>query len=710
MNPSKGNRRKDSFGMQSYGYRRLIFTFCAAMTLCSSFVGCGKDSSVEPSCKEGASFYICDFVDLTRVEGLVLVDRNDSLLVISFSDSLPKMPTGSIIVGSDRGGYIGRVVSTQVIGSKLIVKILPAYATDVVGCGIAEASIKLSSGSWTESLEAFSFDRSGELVLRRAYSAPGVSLSSGGIELRNVVIYDGKARGGYLYAVIREGRISFEPALDLVIGLGPKKVSSMQAIMSGNYDLSFDALIETSDPCDVIAGVEIAAFEADCVIRTGDFPIVARVILKYNASIDLRGGFRGNCTFGSSASGELSFGASNGGGNWAVRAKDDLVFGVPSIALPNHSATRVTIGVWPSFEIEFYGTRSIYCSRHVGISYLEFDGGAPVLEWQKKGIVYGYFSYEPGKLDRNDPICNLSLLSTAKLIEEGPYKTDRYILVAKWGSAGTRDGEFGYPKAVAVDDDGFVYVVDNANDRIQRFSPDGVFVSSWGKSGSGTSELSSPEKISISSDGTVFVVDAGNRRMQSFTREGSFVATWGSEGSAPGSFLYPYGIATPEGSVFITDFLLHRIQRFAPDGTFLLGWGSHGSGDGQFDCPAGCAWSPVHGGRIVICDSRNDRIGIFLPSGVLERWFGSRGTENGSFDCPVDVAVDAEGRIFVCDLGNDRIQIFSPSGTFEGKIGSSGSDEGQFDHPEGLAVDSSGNIYVADARNHRIQKFAPRFR
>ena len=666
--------------------------------------GCGGDSTTAPERDRAAPFVLTNYVDMTREPGLVLVDRGDSTLVFAVSGAAPALPAGDLIVGADDGGFIGRIVSARQVGSRVIVATSPAYVTDAVVSGGADTSITLrfDSGAMAEGAP-------GGSPLRLVEAAPGATASPGGISLDGVVLHEGPALGGNLSAVIQRGRIEYEPTLDLGVRFGPKTVSGARAVLTGRYSLEFEALVDAAAPCYALKGITIAALRRDVVMRIGGFPVAARITLRYYASIYLRGGFTGTCVFRAEAEGDLAFGATRRGAEWTGEAVDGIVFGVPDVELPDHTETRISIEVWPAFEVEFYRAPCMIASQHVAFSYLEWDSGAPVLEWQKKGSIYGYFSFTSGSLDRKDIARYFPLPVRNTTIDEGPYKTGEYILVAQWGSAGTGNGEFGYPKGVAIDGDGLVYVVDNVNDRVQRFTSAGVFVSAWGETGDGAGQFNAPEKIVIDASGIVYVTDAGNRRVQRFTRDGVFISTWGGEGTGEGEFLNPFGVAAGDGLVWVSDNLAHRVQRFTADGAFLSMWGSQGRGDGEFDGPAGCVYR-AGVGRVVVCDCRNDRVGRFLPAGALDGWFGAGGTGDGEFHCPSDAAVDGAGSIYVCDLGNDRVQIFSPSGAFVAKLGSFGSGEGEFDHPEGIAVDAQGNIYVADGRNHRVQKFAPRFR
>ena len=86
----------------------------------------------------------------------------------------------------------------------------------------------------------------------------------------------------------------------------------------------------------------------------------------------------------------------------------------------------------------------------------------------------------------------------------------------------------------------------------------------WGTEGSGDGEFAFPRGVAVASDGSVYVADANNHRIQKFNSDGMFVIRWGTEGSGDGEFIYPNGIAVaPDGSVYVSDQNNHRIQQFS---------------------------------------------------------------------------------------------------------------------------------------------------
>jgi len=71
------------------------------------------------------------------------------------------------------------------------------------------------------------------------------------------------------------------------------------------------------------------------------------------------------------------------------------------------------------------------------------------------------------------------------------------VFVRKWGTAGVGEEQFKWPASVAVASDGSVYVADFGNDRIQKFTSNGVFVKKWGTNGTEDGEFEGPKGVAV---------------------------------------------------------------------------------------------------------------------------------------------------------------------------------------------------------------------
>ena len=130
------------------------------------------------------------------------------------------------------------------------------------------------------------------------------------------------------------------------------------------------------------------------------------------------------------------------------------------------------------------------------------------------------------------------------------------------GKRGTGEGEFLFPSAVMVDDNNELLVLDRT--RLQRFSLDGDSLDSWEQRDSIDSGFDKPMGIFVDKDGFIYIADSGNNKIQKFGKGGDFIAGWGETAPQDGSPLrYPSGIVVDtKGNVYVAERDNNRVQVF----------------------------------------------------------------------------------------------------------------------------------------------------
>ena len=89
---------------------------------------------------------------------------------------------------------------------------------------------------------------------------------------------------------------------------------------------------------------------------------------------------------------------------------------------------------------------------------------------------------------------------------------------------------FSRPTHLAVDKrTGELYVADGySNARVHKYTPDGKYLFSWGESGTGEGQFNIVHNVSTDTDGWVYVADRENHRVQVFSSEGKYETQWGN--------------------------------------------------------------------------------------------------------------------------------------------------------------------------------------
>ena len=114
-----------------------------------------------------------------------------------------------------------------------------------------------------------------------------------------------------------------------------------------------------------------------------------------------------------------------------------------------------------------------------------------------------------------------------------------------------------------------LYVVDNDNHRLHVYNLlSRSFEAVWGGPGQGRRQFRYPFLIDISDEGYLFIVEPINTRVQVLNPRGKFVNFVGHWGVKSGQLFRPKGVAVVGERVYVTDSYLGRVQMFDLRGEF----------------------------------------------------------------------------------------------------------------------------------------------
>jgi DNA-binding beta-propeller fold protein YncE len=272
-----------------------------------------------------------------------------------------------------------------------------------------------------------------------------------------------------------------------------------------------------------------------------------------------------------------------------------------------------------------------------------------------------------------------------------------------WGRSGISEGRFRKPRAIAVDANDHLYVVDMTA-RIQVFDADGKYLYQWETP---AHDNGRPTGLNFDRDGNLLVADTHYFQLLIYSPEGKLLRKiGGTSGHEPGQFGFvTNAVQDKQGCYYIGEYGEYdRIQKFTRDGKFLLQWGTHGDQPGQFVRPQSLDIDEQ--GRIWVADAANHRVQVFDGKGELQFLWGRAGAAPGELSYPYALKLDGQGHVYICEYGNSRIQKFTLDGRSLACWGSIGREPGQLYNPWGIARDSRGRIHVVDSGNNRVQRIS----
>lgn len=299
-----------------------------------------------------------------------------------------------------------------------------------------------------------------------------------------------------------------------------------------------------------------------------------------------------------------------------------------------------------------------------------------------------------GTPDRSDPerFAQLADLSgTVRFVTGVAFGKGRFA-----GDGGpATEALLNFPSAVAVDEQGNLYIADTMNHRIRRVDgTTGMITTVAGTgqprfSGDGgpavAAALNEPSAVVVDRKGRLYIADQSNNRVRVVDLETGIIRTIAGTGTATyngdgergihACLAGPSGLALgPEEELYVADTFNGRIRKI----------------------------DPVTG-----------LIGTVLGDGGQYRYQGETDAPSMSLSRPYGIAADRQGNILVTDSDSHLIRRWDRGRRIVTRIAGTGvarfsgdggpAEEASLNYPFGVAVDGNGTIFVADTFNHRIR-------
>ncbi len=207
---------------------------------------------------------------------------------------------------------------------------------------------------------------------------------------------------------------------------------------------------------------------------------------------------------------------------------------------------------------------------------------------------------------------------------------------------------------VAVSVDGCTLVASDGPKRgahavVAMSAVDGSVLRVVGEYGPGPLQFNCPRQVWVASDGFVFVADSGNDRVQVLTPDLSLDLVVGE-----GQVRSPEGVCANADVIVVSQRRDGLLVFRRHDGALLRKFGSRGTNDDDLDHPTELCFmnSDRH---VAVVDVGSERVSVFSLDGMFIRHVGE-----GVLEAPCGVAASAHDELIVPD--SSCVRVFSDAG------------------------------------------------
>ena len=270
--------------------------------------------------------------------------------------------------------------------------------------------------------------------------------------------------------------------------------------------------------------------------------------------------------------------------------------------------------------------------------------------------------------------------------------TGKWQVLDSWGQL-PAGAAWGSPSQVATSAQGQIIVFRRTLPSFFVFNPDGTFVKSWGDT---TYKLA--HGVRVDRDGFIWVTDNSDNFVQKFSQDGMLLMTLGRKGvtgdnKSPDAFDGPAdAFVAANGDIFVADgYRNSRIVQFSKDGKFIkIIGGVKGNEPGQFNLPHAVVVDSQN--RIIVADAENNRVQVFDQNGkFLEQWNEFIAKPRGA------MYITSDDTLYISHVDAEAISVMK-NGKVVDVIRSVGG------RPHGMTLDRDGNIYVSFPLSSGVKK------
>ncbi|CAF3981380.1 unnamed protein product, partial [Adineta steineri] len=242
--------------------------------------------------------------------------------------------------------------------------------------------------------------------------------------------------------------------------------------------------------------------------------------------------------------------------------------------------------------------------------------------------------------------------------------------------------------------------------------------------GANSSQLNGPNDVYVDRSGNIYVTDNTNYRIQKFSSGSNIGVTIAGINSSTGPALnklaYPryFTFDSTETNMYIADDNNHRVMRYSTsstsgtNGTLAAGGVGPNNTNTSLNNPWGIYYLPSISNDLFITNVGGHSVIRWTPgasSGTFVAGVpGVSGSDSTHLNTPMGIRIDNYMNVYVVDYNNHRVQLFCANSNVGITIignGSAGNGATQLNYPRGIAFDSAMNMYIGDLSNARVQKF-----